>query len=53
MDGIKVLRISDWFTMLFFVVLLYSLVRPQSKANEFIKAFTDATVAIVKTATDL
>lgn len=53
MNALKQLRVGEWFALLFFVVILYVLVRPRSKANELIKAFTDATVAIVKTATDL
>jgi hypothetical protein len=53
METIKKLRLSEWISLLFFVVILYVLVRPSSKANELIKAFTEATVAIVKTATDL
>ncbi len=53
MDAIRKLRLGDWFALMFFVVILYVLVRPSSKANELIKAFTDATTALVKTATDL
>lgn len=37
----------------FFLAAIYVLVRPSSKGADLVKGFTDAAVAIVKTATSL
>ena len=45
--------IADWFAALFFLAVVYVLVRPRSKAAETVKFFGDAMVSIVRAATDL
>ncbi len=46
-------QLADWFAALFLVAVVYVLVRPRSAAADAVKGFSDAMVAIVKTATDL
>lgn len=45
--------IGEWITVIFFVAMLYILVRPRSNGAEFVKAFGTAMTAIVKNAADL
>jgi hypothetical protein len=45
--------IADVITGLFVVAVIYVLVRPQSKAADMIRLFSDAVATLVKTATDL
>ncbi len=46
-------RIGEWFTVLFFVAIIYVLVRPRSKGAETVELFSKAAVALVRTATDI
>jgi hypothetical protein len=45
--------LADIVTGLFIVAVVYVLVRPQSKAADMIRLFSDAVATLVKTATDL
>jgi hypothetical protein len=46
-------RAADWIGLAFVVALVYVLVRPGSKAGQFVDAFTSFLVALVKGATGL
>lgn len=45
--------VADWITGIFLVTAVYVLVRPRSKAAELVQMFSNALVAMVRTATDL
>lgn len=45
--------IADWFAALLLVTVIYVLVRPQSKAAEFVDLFAKAMTALVRTVTDM
>lgn len=45
--------IADWIAGIFLVALIYILVRPQSKAAEFVDLFSKAMVALVRTVVDM
>lgn len=45
--------VADWVTGMFLVAIVYVLVRPRSKAAEFVQMFSNAVIAMVRTATDL
>lgn len=45
--------IGDWLGLLMVVALIYILVRPSSKAAEFVDALGDMLVAMVRRATDI
>lgn len=44
--------IADWLGLLFVVTIVYVLVRPSSKAGEFVDAVGSLLVAITRRATD-
>lgn len=46
------LRLGDWFGLLFFVAILYVLVRPQSNAAQLIQYLGSFLKALVSSATD-
>ena len=45
--------VMDLITGVFYVAILYILVRPQSQAGSFLTAFGDLMTAVIKNATDL
>lgn len=45
-------RVGDWFAILFFVAVVYVLVRPSSNAAQFIAALGGFLRSLVKTVTD-
>lgn len=44
---------ADWIVGVFLIAVIYVLVRPRSKAAELVQMFSDAVIAMVRTATDL
>lgn len=46
-------NLADILAATFFVTIIYVLARPQSKAADMIKTFSDMLAAIVRAATDL
>jgi hypothetical protein len=46
-------RWADMLGVLFGVAIVYVLVRPQSKAGDFVEAFADFVSALARSATDL
>lgn len=45
--------VGEWFAVLFFVAIIYVLVRPRSAGAETVKLFSEAMVALVRAATDI
>lgn len=45
--------VADWLAALFLVAAVYVLVRPRSASADLITQFSNAMVAIVRTATDM
>ena len=45
--------VGDWVAALFFVAVVYVLVRPQSAAADMVTQFSKAMAAIVRSVTDL
>lgn len=45
--------VGDVLALIFFLAILYVLVRPRSVAAEAVKEFSNAVVALVKTVTDM
>lgn len=44
---------ANWIVGAFLLAIVYVLVRPRSKAAELVQSFSDAVIAMVRTATDL
>lgn len=47
------MAITDWIGLLFIVAIVYVLVRPSSKAANFVSAVGNMVIAMVRRATDL
>lgn len=47
------LGLGDWFMLLFVVAAVYVLVRPRSKAAEFVTSIGGMMTAMVRRATDI
>lgn len=45
--------VSDFVTAVFFLTVVYVLVRPRSRAVDLVKSFSDAVTAMVRAAVDL
>lgn len=46
-------RFADVIALIFVALIVYILVRPRSKAAELVQMFTDAVIAVIRSATDL